>query len=96
MTDRVQIPQDALRIFVSKKYVSVRRLDMDNLVAPNIGARATGAANTVAAEQIPRFGCVALNLRHRNGAQAKTHGADLNSGGTKAILKSGPGKDREH
>jgi len=64
---------------------------MDNLVAPDIGARPSDAANAVATNQRPGLDVITDNRFFGKKPQTKAEHSDFNSGGKETVLKAAPG-----
>ena len=75
---------------MAEKNVARRGLDMDNLVAPDIGARPADAANAVATNQRPGLDGITDNRLFGKKPQTKAEHSDFNSGAKKTVLKAAP------
>src|SRR5581483_10604431 len=87
----VQIANNAFRLVMPKKNLSVDSLDPHALVAPHVSAPIPYAANSITTQRAPGRGLVFPNLRSRDRTQAKSQAANLHTVSCEVIPKAAPG-----
>jgi hypothetical protein len=79
---------------VAEKNLSVRGVDADTFVAPDVRSLVTDASDSIATDWAPKVNRVVLDVLSRNGAQTKAQSAYLHSRVGKEIVKTAPSQRR--